>query len=553
MGLLDRVRDRQNTPNGHAGPEAPKPSQPGQSNDAKPRAAEPAAPGTKPTVQMAGGFPSHGGSGHGSNGAAPGGANPVAPKPTFQRKNVADTNGPVAAKAAAAAAAEASRGGDRRTSLGSKAAERKQTNPQREQMGNLKIRIHSELIDRLDLAALGKLGPEQASEQIQAAISQLLDAEGAPLSREDRKRLEAEITSEVLGYGPLDVLLKDDTVADILVNSSSQCYVERRGKLELTNVTFRDDDHLIQIIDRIVSKIGRRIDTASPLCDARLPDGSRVNAVIPPISIDGPALSIRKFGKDPLQIEDLINFGSMTSEMAQFLEAAVRARLNVIVSGGTGSGKTTLLNCCSSFIPHNERVVTIEDAAEIQLQQPHVVRLETRPQNLEGKGEITSRELVKNCLRMRPDRIVVGEVRGAEAIDMLQAMNTGHDGSLTTLHANSPRDCLSRLEMMILMSGVELPIQAMRQQISSAVDIVLQQSRCRDGTRKVMKVTEVVGMEGDIITTQDLFEYVVEGLDNDGKVRGYFRCTGIRPHCMEQIAAAGGEFPASFFTQRKLS
>jgi pilus assembly protein CpaF len=278
-----------------------------------------------------------------------------------------------------------------------------------------------------------------------------------------------------------------------------------------------------------------------------------VNAVIPPIAIDGPSLSIRKFGKDPLQIEDLINFGSMTTEIAQFLEAAVRARLNIIVSGGTGSGKTTLLNCCSSFIPHNERVVTIEDAAEIQLQQPHVVRLETRPTNLEGKGEINSRDLVKNCLRMRPDRIVVGEVRGAEAIDMLQAMNTGHDGSLTTLHANSPRDCLSRLEMMILMAGVELPIQAMRQQISSAVDIVLQQSRCRDGTRKVMKVTEVVGMEGDIITTQDLFEYVIEGLDNDGKVRGYFRCTGIRPHCMEQIAASGGEFSNNFFTQRKLS
>jgi pilus assembly protein CpaF len=549
MGLLDRVRDRQNPSNGHAGSEASKPSTTaGHAAEAKPRSADTVAP--KPSVQMAGSGSAHGGSTHGgTNGAAPGGSNPAAPKPTFQRKSVADTNGPVAAKVAAADAVR----GDRRASLGSKAAERKQANPQREQMGNLKIRIHSELIDRLDLAALGKLGPEQASEQIQQAISQLLDAEGAPLSREDRKRLEAEITSEVLGYGPLDVLLKDDSVADILVNSSSQCYVERRGKLELTNVTFRDDDHLIQIIDRIVSKIGRRIDTASPLCDARLPDGSRVNAVIPPIAIDGPSLSIRKFGKDPLQIEDLITFGSMTAEVAQFLEAAVRARLNVIVSGGTGSGKTTLLNCCSSFIPHNERVVTIEDAAEIQLQQPHVVRLETRPQNLEGKGEITSRELVKNCLRMRPDRIVVGEVRGAEAIDMLQAMNTGHDGSLTTLHANSPRDCLSRLEMMILMSGVELPIQAMRQQISSAVDLILQQSRCRDGTRKVMKVTEVVGMEGDIITTQDLFEYVIEGLDADGKVRGYFRCTGIRPHCMEQIAAAGGEFPSNFFTQRKLT
>lgn len=537
MGLLDRVRDRQNSPNG-------------ESTTAAPKAPNGAPAGAEKTA-------SHVPSGHGpaarpmphaahGPGATPNGG---PPKPSFQRRSTAD---PSAAKVAAPDSA-AARADAKRASLGSKAAERKQVNPQREQLGNLKIRIHSELIDRLDLAALGKLGPEQASEQIQAAISQLLDAEGAPLSREDRKRLEAEITSEVLGYGPLDVLLKDDTVADILVNSASQTYVERRGKLELTNVTFRDDDHLIQIIDRIVSKIGRRIDTASPLCDARLPDGSRVNAVIPPIALDGPSLSIRKFGKDPLQIEDLINFGSMSAEMAQFLEAAVRARLNVIVSGGTGSGKTTLLNCCSSFIPHNERVVTIEDAAEIQLQQPHTVRLETRPQNLEGKGEITARDLVKNCLRMRPDRIVVGEVRGAEALDMLQAMNTGHDGSITTLHANSPRDCLSRLEMMILMAGVELPIQAMRGQISSAVDLILQQSRMRDGTRKVIKITEVVGMEGDIISTQDIFEYVVEGLDPEGRVRGHFRCTGIRPHCMDSLEAAGCEFPPNFFSQRKLS
>jgi pilus assembly protein CpaF len=530
MGLLDRVRERQGAPNGEATPAVPKPSTP----------AAKAAPTVPHPTDRPRPVEAQGPDAHGS---------PSVPsKPTFQRRGNGD------AGISKPSASDAARADARRGSLGAKAAERKQAGPARgEQFGNLKIRIHSELIDRLDLAALGKLGPDQASEQIQAAISQLLDAEGAPLSREDRKRLEAEITSEVLGYGPLDVLLKDDTIADILVNSASQTYVERRGKLELTNVTFRDDDHLIQIIDRIVSKIGRRIDTASPLCDARLPDGSRVNAVIPPISLDGPSLSIRKFGKDPLQIEDLINYNSMTAEVAQFLEAAVRARLNIIVSGGTGSGKTTLLNCCSSFIPHNERVVTIEDAAEIQLQQPHVVRLETRPQNLEGKGEITARDLVKNCLRMRPDRIVVGEVRGAEALDMLQAMNTGHDGSITTLHANSPRDCLSRLEMMILMAGVELPVQAMRQQISSAVDLILQQSRMRDGTRKVMKVTEVVGMEGDIISAQDIFEFVIEGLDADGKVKGYFRCTGIRPHCLEALEAAGCHFEPHFFSQRKLS
>jgi pilus assembly protein CpaF len=447
---------------------------------------------------------------------------------------------------------EVSRDRGERKSLGAQAAERKQSGPPKDQIGSLKVRIHSELIDRLDLTAIGKLSPDQAQDQIRSVIVQLLDADGMPLSREDRKRLEAEITSEVLGFGPLDALLRDDTISDILVNSASQTYVERRGKLEMTNVVFRDDDHLIQIIDRIVSKVGRRIDTSSPLCDARLPDGSRVNAIVPPISLDGPSLSIRRFGKDPLHINDLVSFGSMTDEVAALLEAIVKARLNIVVSGGTGSGKTTLLNCCSSFIPHDERVVTIEDAAEIQLQQPHVVRLETRPNNIEGRGMISSRDLVKNALRMRPDRIVVGEVRGGEALDMLQAMNTGHDGSITTLHANSPRDCLSRLEMMILMAGVELPVQAMRQQISSAVDVILQQSRLRDGSRRVMKVTEIVGMEGDIITAQDIFEYVITGLSEDGKVEGHFQCTGIRPNFITQLEAAGCNFGPEFFAPRTL-
>jgi pilus assembly protein CpaF len=429
----------------------------------------------------------------------------------------------------------------------------RQQAPPNEVVSELKIRIHAELIDRLDLAALGRLSPEQAGEEIRTVISQLLEADGMPLSREDRKRLEAEITSEVLGYGPLDALLKDDTINDILVNGPKQVYVERRGNLELTHVHFRDDEHLTQIIDRIVSAIGRRVDAASPLVDARLPDGSRVNAVIPPISLDGPVVSIRRFGKDPFHIEDLIEFGSITEEIAMFLRAIVHARMNIVVSGGTGSGKTTLLNCLSSFIPHDERVVTIEDAAEIQLQQPHVVRLETRPANLEDKGMITPRDLVRNALRMRPDRIVVGEVRGGEALDMLQAMNTGHDGSLTTLHANSPRDCLGRLEMMILMAGVDLPITAMRGQISSAVDYVIQQTRMRDGSRRVVKITEIAGMEGNIISSQDIFEFTQTGLDEDGKILGYHKCTGIRPQSLEVIETAGINFPPEFFTNRVLN
>ncbi len=421
-----------------------------------------------------------------------------------------------------------------------------------EHLKSVKIKIHSELIERLDLAALGALEPAQAGAEIRAVIVQLLESEGLPLSREDRRRLEAEITSEVLGFGPLDPLLKDDTVSDIMVNSAKQVYVERQGKIELTDISFRDDEHLIQIIDRIVSQVGRRVDASSPMVDARLPDGSRVNAVIPPVALDGPALSIRRFGRDPYHIQHLISFGSMTREMAEFFEAIVKARLNVVVSGGTGSGKTTLLNCLSSFIPPDERVVTIEDAAELQLQQPHVVRLETRPPNLEGKGRVTARDLVCNCLRMRPDRIVVGEVRGGETLDMLQAMNTGHDGSITTLHANNPRDCLSRLEMMVLMAGVELPVQAMRQQISSAVNVIIQQARMRDGSRRVTKVTEITGMEGDTISAQDIFEYVITGVDKQGKVEGHFRLTGIRPKCAPLLEASGIELGSNFFAERRL-
>ena len=432
-------------------------------------------------------------------------------------------------------------------------AQASRASAQSEHTKELKVRVHSELIDRLDLAAIGSLGPVEAGEEIRAVIGRLLEQQELPLSNEDRRRLEAEITSEVLGFGPLDPLLKDDSVSDILVNSARQIYVERRGKLQLSDIHFRDDEHLIQIIDRIVSQVGRRVDASSPMVDARLPDGSRVNAIIPPIALDGPALSIRRFGKDPFHIHDLVSFASMTEEMAQFFEAIVRARQNIIVSGGTGSGKTTLMNCLSSFIPENERVVTIEDAAELQLQQPHIVRLETRPANLEGKGQVTARDLVRNCLRMRPDRIVVGECRAGEALDMLQAMNTGHDGSITTLHANNPRDCLSRLEMMILMAGVELPVQAMRQQISSAVNFIVQQSRQRDGTRKVTKVTEITGMEGDVISAQDIFQFVQTGVDSEGKVEGYFECTGIRPRVTETLEACGINLGDDFFLNRRVS
>ncbi|RMF25501.1 MAG: CpaF family protein [Deltaproteobacteria bacterium] len=492
MGLLDRVRDREGG---------------GQAAERRP---EPSAP-------------------------RPAAAPKAAPKP-----------GPVSSRPIS--------GGNGRPALGSGngSSRLKPKGASSEHLKALKVKIHSELIERLDLAALGSLEPAQAGAEIRSVIVQLLEEGGLPLSREDRRRLEAEITSEVLGFGPLDPLLKDDTVSDILVNSAKQVYVERKGKLELTDITFRDDEHLIQIIDRIVSQVGRRVDTASPMVDARLPDGSRVNAIIPPIALDGPALSIRRFGRDPYHIQHLIAFGSMTREMAEFFEAIVKSRLNIIVSGGTGSGKTTLLNCLSSFIPENERVVTIEDAAELQLQQPHIVRLETRPPNLEGKGEITTRDLVRNCLRMRPDRIVVGEVRGGETLDMLQAMNTGHDGSITTLHANSPRDCLSRLEMMILMAGVDLPVQAMRQQISSAVNIIIQQARLRDGTRKVTKVTEITGMEGDTISSQDIFEFVVTGIDPQGKVEGHFRATGIRPKCAATLESCGFDMGPNFFSEREL-
>ena len=404
---------------------------------------------------------------------------------------------------------------------------------------DLKVRVHRDLLERLDLVALSGLDRKHAEEQIRTALQRLLSQEQTPLSRTERERLIEEVGYEVLGYGPLDPLLRDKDISDILINGPKQIYVEKFGRLQLTDVQFRDNEHLMQIIDRIVSAVGRRVDESSPMVDARLPDGSRFNAIISPLALDGASVSIRRFGRDPYKIEDLIGFRAMTPEMARYFKAAGLARLNIVVSGGTGSGKTTLLNCLSSFIPHHERVITIEDAAEIQLQQPHVVRLETRPANLEGRGAVTARDLVKNALRMRPERIIIGECRSGEALDMLQAMNTGHDGSLTTVHSNSPRDCIQRMEVMCLMGGVDLPAKAIRSQIAAAVNVIVQATRLSDGSRKVIKITEIVGMEGEVIQSQDLFEFVQSGVNGEGIVQGYFKSTGIRSKYYERMVARG--------------
>jgi pilus assembly protein CpaF len=403
----------------------------------------------------------------------------------------------------------------------------------------LKLRLHRQLLERLDLVALASLDSEQTESQIRAAVQRLLEAESTPLSRTEREKLIEEIGYEVLGLGPLDPLLRDSDVSDVLVNGPHAVYVERAGRLTLTDVKFRDNDHLMQIIDRIVSAVGRRVDESSPMVDARLPDGSRVNAIVPPLALNGACMSIRRFGRDPYHIEDLVAFNSLTLEMLRYLKGIVQARLNIIISGGTGAGKTTLLNCLTSFIPHDERILTIEDSAELQVQQPHVVRLETRPPNLEGRGEVTARDLVRNALRMRPDRIVVGEVRAGETLDMLQAMNTGHNGSVTTVHANNPRDCLQRIEMMVMMAGMDIPARTVRQQIASAINIIIQANRLSDGTRKITKVTEVVGMDGEQIQSQDLFEFVQTGINTDGVVLGHFRANGVRTRYYERLVAAG--------------
>lgn len=413
-----------------------------------------------------------------------------------------------------------------------------------------KERIHRRLVEKLDLAKLDTIPQETLRTLVREVIESLLSADEEVSFELNREGLTEEILNETFGLGPLEPLLHDPTISDILVNTCSQVYVERFGKLETTNTRFKDDVHLLNIIERIVSKVGRRVDESSPMVDARLPDGSRVNAIIPPLAIDGPILSIRKFGLQRLAMDDLLRLRSLTPAIAELLAAAVRARLNILVSGGTGSGKTTLLNILSGFIPSGERIITVEDAAELQLQQRHTVRLETRAANIEGRGAIVQRDLVRNALRMRPDRIIVGEVRGAEALDMLQAMNTGHDGSLTTLHANSPRDALRRLETMVLMASANLGDRAMREQISSAIHIIVQISRLSDGSRKVVKVVEIVGMEGETISLQDIFLFEKLGIREDGQVVGTFRTTGIRPKFIEQIETAGIRMPDEMFEPR---
>jgi pilus assembly protein CpaF len=413
----------------------------------------------------------------------------------------------------------------------------------------MKARLHRVLINRMDLTKLATLTPEQANAEVSRLAETVLAQDGLPLSTLERERLVNDVQHELFGLGPLEPLLADQTVSDILVNSHHTIYVERRGRLETTNIAFKDDEHLMRVIERIVSSVGRRIDESSPMVDARLKDGSRVNAIIPPLAIDGPILSIRRFGSEPLKMSKLIEYKALTKDIAEMLQMCVNARLNVLISGGTGAGKTTLLNALSAYIPETERIVTIEDSAELQLQQPHVVRLETRPPNIEGRGEVSQRDLVKNALRMRPDRIVIGEVRGGEAIDMLQAMNTGHDGSLTTIHANTPRDALARVETMIQMTGMRLSDRAMRQQIASALDLVLQVARMSDGSRRVTSISEITGMEGDVITMQEIFMYERTGVDQQGQVLGRFRPTGVRPRFAEKLKACGMQLPRVFFEE----
>jgi len=411
----------------------------------------------------------------------------------------------------------------------------------------LKKSMHQMILDRIDLERLKRLTSEQFKHELALLVQRIVEEERIVLNQQERHHLVLDIQHEMLGFGPLEPLLNDPSVSDILVNTYNKVYVERRGRLELTEVSFHDNAHLMKIIEKIVSRVGRRVDESSPMVDARLPDGSRVNAIIPPLAVDGPLVSIRRFGASPLTVQNLLDFKSVTPPMIKVLESLGLAKVNILISGGTGSGKTTMLNLISGFIPGNERIVTIEDAAELQLRQPHVVRLETRPPNIEGKGEVTQRALVRNSLRMRPDRIILGEVRGPEALDMLQAMNTGHEGSLATIHANTPRDALSRLENMVSMAGVNLTPRAIRQQICSAITVILQASRLTDGTRKVVSMQEVTGMEGDIISMQEIFRFEQTGVDADGKVLGHFCATGVRPRFAERLRMFGAPVPEDTF------
>ena len=411
----------------------------------------------------------------------------------------------------------------------------------------LKKTMHQMILDRIDLERLKRLTSEQFKHELALLVQRIIEEERIVLNQQERHHLVLDIQHEMLGFGPLEPLLNDPTVSDILVNTFDKVYVERRGRLELTDVTFHDNAHLMKIIEKIVSRVGRRVDESSPMVDARLPDGSRVNAIIPPLAVDGPLVSIRRFGASPLTVQNLLDYKSVTPPMIKVLESLGLAKVNILISGGTGSGKTTMLNLISGFIPGNERIVTIEDAAELQLRQPHVVRLETRPPNIEGKGEVTQRALVRNSLRMRPDRIILGEVRGPEALDMLQAMNTGHEGSLATIHANTPRDALARLENMVGMAGVSLTPRAIRQQIASAITVILQASRLADGTRKVVSMQEITGMEGEIISMQEIFRFEQTGIDADGKVQGHFCATGVRPRFADRLRMFGAAVPEDTF------
>jgi pilus assembly protein CpaF len=416
-----------------------------------------------------------------------------------------------------------------------------------------KKELHQRLIAGMDLSTIGSLSEDELRREVRRAAEELCRLSPDLLSLGERERLVNEVMDETFGLGPLEPLMRDPTISDILINGPKTVYVERAGRLELTDVAFNDDKHLLQIIQRIVSRVGRRVDETTPMVDARLPDGSRVNAIIPPLALDGCLLSIRRFGTRPLLVADLLAKKSITPEIIQFLSASAKAKVNTLISGGTGSGKTTLLNALSAFIPPQERVATIEDAAELRLQQPHVVRMETRPSNIEGAGEVTTRDLVRNALRMRPDRIVVGECRGPEALDMLQAMNTGHEGSMTTIHANDTRDALGRLEMMVGMGGFDLPMWIIRRQIASAIQIVVQVARTTGGARKVVKVSEVTGMEGEVISMHDIFVFKQTGVDVEGHAQGYYQATGIRPRCLERLAAAGIHLPVEMFERRTLT
>ena len=470
-------------------------------------------------------------------------AGDAAPKPLAQ---VA-----AATKAPAAAAKPAANISHMSKPIPAKVAPVDKEKKRRERLGEIKVELHSRLLDNLNLSALDKATESDLKAEIMEITSEALDEIGVVLNRDERLTLNQELFDEVKGLGPLETLLKDDSVNDILVNGPQQIFVERDGKLTLSDVTFKDERHLLRIIDKIVSAVGRRVDESNPYVDARLADGSRFNAMVPPIAVDGSLVSIRKFKKDKLGIQDLVAFGAFSPEMALYLEAAVSTRLNIIVSGGTGSGKTTTLNALSSFIANDERILTIEDTAELQLQQVHVGRMESRPPNVEGKGEVSARDCLKNALRMRPDRIIVGETRGEEVIDMLQAMNTGHDGSMTTIHANNPRDGVSRLENMIAMAGIEMPLKAVRSQISSAVNLLVQASRLQDGSRRMTSITEITGMEGDVISMQEVFRYQRVGLTPENKIIGHFTATGVRSHFSERFKMWGMDLPAEIFEPTK--